>query len=92
MFTRYDSFSGAQLKHEFTKRFGPSTNKKMVVNRNQAKYKYRAILIKDDLDKGINPYIMNDHSNPSQLTVCNLLPQSLPLAEEKYSQSAVRVD
>lgn len=88
MFTRYDSFSGAQLKHEFTKRFGPGTNKKMVVNRNQAKYKYRAILIKDDLDKGINPY----HNSYVQAIAYNPLPQSLPLAEEKYSQSAVGVD
>ena len=48
---------GKQLKNEATKRTLP-------INRNQSKYKYRLLLIQDDLKKGVNPYCV-EQSVPS---------------------------
>ena len=76
MLTRYDFMNGKELKAEATKRFGSNKGKKpaLPINRNQACYKYRLLLIQDDLSKGINPY----HSTTSPSDGGNLLqPQHL---------------
>ena len=54
-----------ELKAETTKRFGTNTGLKppLPINRNQPTYKYRLLLTKDDLSKGINPY--HNNSSPS---------------------------
>lgn len=59
MFTRYDYLNGKELKAECSKRFGTNNGKKpaLPINRNQACYKYRLLLIQDDLSKGIDPYL-----------------------------------
>ena len=59
MLSRYDYMNGKELKAEATRRFGTSNGKKpgLPINRNQAGYKYRLLLIKDDLSKGIDPYL-----------------------------------
>ena len=66
MLTRYDFMTRKQLANETTKRFGTNRGKKpaLPINRNQAKYKYRLLLIQDDLSKGINPYLKIEKSNP----------------------------
>ena len=57
--------NGKELKNECSKRFGTNSGLKpaLPINRNQAGYKYRLLLIKDDLSKGINPY--HNSSSPS---------------------------
>jgi hypothetical protein len=69
MFTRYDQMVARELKAEATKRFGTNSglkNKPLPINRNQSGYKYRLLLIDDDLSKGINPYLKIEPS-PSHL-------------------------
>lgn len=68
MFTRYDQMTGKELKAEATKRFGTNTGLKpgLPINRNQSGYKYRLILIQDDVKKGIDPYrVAETQSLPS---------------------------
>jgi hypothetical protein len=48
-----------ELIAESTRRFGTNKGSKpaLPINRNQAGYKYRLLLVHDDLSKGINPYL-----------------------------------
>jgi len=59
MLSRYDWMNGKELKAETTRRFGTNKGRKpaLPINRNQAGYKYRLLLIEDDLKHGINPYL-----------------------------------
>ena len=59
MLTLYDFMNGKELKKEATKRFGTNSGKKpgLPINRNQAGYKYRLLLIEDDLKNNRNPYV-----------------------------------
>jgi hypothetical protein len=59
MLSRYDLLCGRELKNEVSKRFGTNKGKKpaLPINRNQAAYKYRLVLLEDDLKKGIDPYL-----------------------------------
>ena len=66
--TRYDQMTGKELKAEATKRFGTNSGLKppLPINRNQSAYKYRLILIQDDVKKGIDPYrVAETQSLPS---------------------------
>jgi hypothetical protein len=59
MFTRYDFLCGRELKAEVTRRFGTNRGNKpaLPINRNQSAFKYRLVLLNDDLKKGIDPYL-----------------------------------
>jgi hypothetical protein len=80
LWTRYDYLNGKELKKEATRRFGTNKGKKpaLPINRNQAGYKYRILLIEDDLRKGINPY----HNNSSPSDVDSLVQPQRPWVSE----------
>ena len=82
MLTRYDYMNRKELKAEATKRFGTNSGLKppLPINRNQAGYKYRLLLIKDDLSKGIDPYLKIESQSPSHIAKdvsCSYLYHSL---------------
>ena len=58
MLTRYDFMSLRELKQEAKKRFGTNTGQqKLIINQRETKYKYRLAFIKDDIEKGIDPFL-----------------------------------
>lgn len=58
LLSKYDFLNGKELKKEATRRFGTCGGyHKLPINRNQSGYKYRLILIEDDLKKGIDPWV-----------------------------------
>lgn len=69
MLTRYDFMNGKELKAEATKRFGSNKGKKpaLPINRNQAGYKYRLLLIADDMKKGIDPLSKVESENKNNI-------------------------
>lgn len=87
MFSKYDAMTRKELKAETTKRFGTNTGLKpgLLVNRNQPAYKYRLVLIQDDLQKGIDPYIgtslYHNNSFPYAEEVVQTSLQSVPSPE-----------
>lgn len=85
-FTRYDFMNRRELREEATRRYGSNNGKKpaLPINRNQAGYKYRLLLIQDDLSKGINPY----HNKTSPSDVCNSLQRQHPWVSEPSLPSA----
>ena len=66
MFTRYDLLTAKELKNEATKRFGTNSGRKpaLPINRNQSGYKYRLLLIEDDVKNNRNPYLSAEQQSP----------------------------